>query len=72
MREIYNLTLKATVLNGWSFRWVDNPDSIALFENECSGDNLENGENENNTLLETFESYNYSKTSTKKFMGVIS
>jgi hypothetical protein len=24
--------LKATISNGWSFRWVDNPDSIALFE----------------------------------------
>jgi hypothetical protein len=32
-------------------------DSIAFFENECSNDNLENGENEliiNNTLLEKF------------------
>ena len=32
LEKFYNLTLKATISNGWSFRWVDNPDSIALFK----------------------------------------
>lgn len=29
--KFYYLLLKASISNGWSFRWVDNPDSIALF-----------------------------------------
>ena len=32
LEKFYNLTLKATISNGWSFQWVDNPDLIALFE----------------------------------------
>lgn len=30
--RFYYLLLKATISNGWSFRWVDNPDSITLFK----------------------------------------
>ncbi len=32
LEKFYNLTLKDIISNGWNFRWVDNPDSIALFE----------------------------------------
>ena len=30
--KFYYLLLKASISNGWSFRWVENPDSIALFK----------------------------------------
>ena len=37
LEKFYNLTLKATISNGWSFRWVDKPDLIALYKfiNPC-------------------------------------
>ncbi|CAG8693510.1 7943_t:CDS:2, partial [Ambispora gerdemannii] len=30
--KFYYLLLKMTVANGWSFRWVENPDSLAPFK----------------------------------------
>ncbi|RIB26975.1 ribonuclease H-like domain-containing protein [Gigaspora rosea] len=30
--QFYYLILKMTVVNGWSFRWVENPDSLAPFK----------------------------------------